>query len=70
MPPPAKGGEAATGKANHHHRPDRRFRDGGQRSNLYGRKYKSGATILSFAVSRENPLRRRIFLPTDMPERG
>jgi hypothetical protein len=57
MPPPAIGGEAATGKADDHHSPDWRFRDGGQRSNFYGGKYKSGAAILSFAVSREDPLR-------------
>jgi hypothetical protein len=56
MPPPAIGGEAQTGKADDHHRPGWRLRDG-KRSNLYGGKYKSGAAILSFAVSREDPLR-------------
>jgi hypothetical protein len=68
-PLPAKGGEAESGKADDHHRPGWRFRDASERSNLNGRKYISGATIGSSAVSRENPLRRRIFLPADMPER-
>ena len=34
-PLPAKSGEAKTGKADHHHRPRRRFRDAGHRSDLY-----------------------------------
>src|ERR1700722_9507515 len=65
MPPPAKGGETATGKTDDHHRPNRRFRRGGQRGDLYGRK----DTILRLADRRENSLRGRILLPADTRDR-